>query len=84
MIKRLSCILFLLFILGACSTDSSHGYSKLDNQDARQLSDPVYITKYGKRYHRRNCVTIKFHEMKVVERADAASIGRTACAKCHP
>lgn len=76
--------LALMLILVGCSGSNSRGYSLLENQDASGLSDPVYITRYGYRYHKAKCYTIKYHEVKVVEKDEAISIGRTQCHVCRP
>ena len=68
-----------------CSlSHKSEDFSKIEDQDPSGLDDPVYITRYGSRYHRADCFTIRYHDVKAVERSTAESVGKTQCRKCTP
>ncbi len=49
-------------------------------------SGTVYVTEYGKRYHREDCYTIQppRHHPYAVSRSEAIAEGRSACKICWP
>lgn len=62
----------------------SSGYSSLGVKDSAASSYTVYITPYGKRYHRASCWHIKGHDVTAVDVSKAKSSGRTPCKDCKP
>ena len=45
----------------------------------------VYIAKKGKKYHRKNCPTLKHSKVRLaIKLKDAVKAGYTPCKICHP
>lgn len=44
----------------------------------------VYITQHGKRYHKKNCRTIKKRKATAVSEKAAREKGKTPCKVCKP
>ncbi|MDO4971609.1 MAG: hypothetical protein Q4E41_05880 [Bacteroidales bacterium] len=71
--------------LGYRLAKSATGFTTIEGQNPDNLEAPVFITKYGSRYHTETCRHIQHRDsVKVVEREDAESVGRTPCHTCHP
>lgn len=82
--KEFVYIALLLLTLSVSACSNPKDYKSLPDNTAASLDDPVYITMYGHRYHKKKCWTLSNHNVKIVNRSDAESIGRTPCHVCHP
>lgn len=71
------CMLLCLGMLYSCSSKKS------DSKSASEIFY-VYVTPSGKKYHRRDCRTIKGHEMKELTVEEAIKDGYGACKVCKP
>lgn len=60
------------------------GYSRFEDSHTAASGYTVYITPYGKRYHRASCWHIKGRDVTAVDVSKAQSSGRTPCKDCKP
>lgn len=85
--KQISYLLTaLVFALAtSCGDNAGNRKSYAAAEMAAGNADVVYVTRYGKRYHRKNCYTIRGHFTKhAVSRSEAIGMGKTPCRKCKP
>lgn len=84
--KRISYLLTVLVFALATSCGDNAGKGRYYTAAvAAGNDDVVYVTRYGKRYHRENCSTIRGHITKrAVSRSEAIGMGKTPCRKCKP
>lgn len=76
----------LVFALAtSCGDNAGKGKYYAAAAGATSNDDVLYVTRYGKRYHRENCYTIRGHFTKhAVSRSEAIGMGKTPCRKCKP
>lgn len=84
--KKISYLATVLVFALATSCGDNAGKGKYYAAAVATGNDGVvYVTRYGKRYHRENCYTIRGHITKrAVSRSEAIGMGKTACRKCKP
>lgn len=79
-------VLLALSFLTSCGNRSekpvSAAYTSTYVEPAK--GDVVYITPYGKRYHRASCSTIMRSKKRAVSYSEAEAMGKTPCKKCKP
>ena len=94
MIKKLFILLAAILISISCTNSesertSNHIYtpyhsSMFNKNDLGQDCDIVYVTRYGKCFHRDDCYTIRHRDTRGIDRHDAKSKGKRPCKKCSP
>lgn len=62
---------------------SDDTWEGLVSDTTETISDAVYITPKGHRYHREYCPRIKGHPVTAVSRDEAENRGRTPCKVCY-
>ena len=82
------CILSLLFINNSSNVSTSNSETQSTSTDVISESiskEMYYVTPSGKRYHKNNCIIIKYkNNLTELRLNDAVNQGYTPCLICNP
>ena len=67
-------ISFLLFTFVSCDSSEKNG---------GKISDGVYVTKSGRKYHKEWCRTIKGRDVQLISIDEAHAKGKSECKVCY-
>jgi len=76
-------LFLLLFLLSSLSPNFSASTLPIQVERVQPLTEVVYVTKTGKKFHKSSCRYLKSSKIKTTK-AEAKEAGYTACKVCKP
>ncbi|TXK77864.1 hypothetical protein [Mesonia sp. K4-1] len=76
-------IFLLLFLFSSLSPNFSATTTPTRVEGIQPLTEVVYVTKTGKKFHKSSCRYLKSSKIKTTK-AEAKDAGYTACKVCKP